>query len=30
MNGRILFPGTAFVELALRAGDHAGRAPWRS
>ncbi|MEU3955575.1 beta-ketoacyl synthase N-terminal-like domain-containing protein, partial [Streptomyces achromogenes] len=22
--GRILFPGTAFVELALRAGDHAG------
>ncbi|GAA2231486.1 type I polyketide synthase [Streptomyces nogalater] len=24
INGRILFPGTAFVELALRAGDHAG------
>ncbi|WP_318205434.1 type I polyketide synthase [Streptomyces sp. SCL15-4] len=22
--GRVLFPGTAFVELALRAGDHAG------
>ncbi|MFJ5262528.1 SDR family NAD(P)-dependent oxidoreductase [Streptomyces sp. NPDC088387] len=22
--GRILFPGTAFVELALRAGDHVG------
>ncbi|MFF7092328.1 SDR family NAD(P)-dependent oxidoreductase [Streptomyces rubradiris] len=24
IGGRILFPGTAFVELALRAGDHAG------
>ncbi|MCE0444887.1 polyketide synthase dehydratase domain-containing protein [Streptomyces tricolor] len=22
--GRVLFPGTAFVELALRAGDHVG------
>ncbi|MBL1082468.1 SDR family NAD(P)-dependent oxidoreductase [Streptomyces actinomycinicus] len=24
--GRVLFPGTAFVELALRAGDHVGAA----
>ncbi|MGW2186577.1 SDR family NAD(P)-dependent oxidoreductase [Streptomyces sp. NPDC001719] len=24
ISGRVLFPGTAFVELALRAGDHVG------